>query len=103
MEVIFETFKAPMTFQKFDFQKLVSQKSPTPLSHFENIIFEMSNKEKFKNSQTTCYFVIKPGAHGRRPHAPGFLKLLWFTCQYVCVSVCVSAPEGINNRWHDMV
>ena len=32
-------------------------------------------------------------------HAPGFLKLLWFTRWYVCVS----APEGINNQWPDMV
>ena len=26
---------------------------------------------------------------------PGSLKLLWFTCWYVCVS----APEVINNQW----
>ena len=50
-----------------------------------------------------------------RPRAPGFLKLFWFMCWYVCVSVCLcicvsvylcvcaSAPEGINNQWHDMV
>ena len=43
-------------------------------------------------------------------YTPGFLKLLWFLCQYVyvrahvcvcvCVCVCVSvfAPEGINNQ-----
>ena len=24
-------------------------------------------------------------------------------CVYVCLSVCVSAPKGINNQWHDMV
>ena len=29
--------------------------------------------------------VFKPGTHGQRLHAPGFLKLLWFTCRYVCV------------------
>ena len=40
---------------------------------------------------------------GGRSRAPGFLKLLWFTCRYVCLSVCVSTPEGINNQWHDMV
>ena len=32
------------------------------------------------------------------PCAPGFLKLLWFAHRYVCVS----APEGINNQWHDI-
>ena len=32
-------------------------------------------------------------------HAPGFLKLLLFAHQYVCV--CVLAPEGINNQWCD--
>ena len=68
--------------------------------------------------------------HGWRPHAPGFLKLLWFSRRYVCVcvracvcvcvrvcvcvcvclsvrvsvcvSVCVSTPEGINNQWRDI-
>ena len=43
-------------------------------------------------------------AAGRR--APGFLKLLLFAlyaCVCVYVSVCVSAPEGINNQWRDMV
>ena len=34
---------------------------------------------------------------------PGFLKLLWFMCWYVCACVCVSTPEGINNQWRDMV
>ena len=28
-------------------------------------------------------------------HVTGFLKLLLFACQHVCV--CVSAPKGINN------
>ena len=28
---------------------------------------------------------VKPGARGRRPRAPGFLKLLWFARRYVCV------------------
>ena len=33
---------------------------------------------------------------------PGFLKL--FQCGHLCVCVCVSmsAPETINNQWHDM-
>ena len=34
--------------------------------------------------------VFKPGAHGLRPRAPGFLKLFWFARWYVCVCVCVS-------------
>ena len=37
-----------------------------------------------------CFFkIIKPGVRGRRPCAPGFLKLLWFARWYVCVCVCV--------------
>ena len=32
--------------------------------------------------------IIKPGARGRRPRAPGFLKLLWFARRYVCMFVC---------------
>ena len=43
--------------------------------------------------------LIKPGTRGQRLHAPGFLKLLWFTHWYACVS----SPEGINNQWRDMV
>ena len=37
-------------------------------------------------------------------HMPDFLKLLLCRCMHVCgfVSVCVSAPKGINNNWHDM-
>ena len=45
--------------------------------------------------------IIKPGARGRT-RAPGFLKLLWFACRYVCMCVYVSAPEAINNQWHDI-
>ena len=30
---------------------------------------------------------LKPGVCSRRLCAPGFLKLLWFVCRYVCVSV----------------
>ena len=33
--------------------------------------------------------IVKPGARGRRPRAPGFLKLLWFARRYVCVCMCV--------------
>ena len=33
--------------------------------------------------------IVKLGARGLRPRVPGFLKLLWFACQYVCVCVCV--------------
>ena len=55
----------------------------------------------------TTHILFKPGARGQRPRAPGFLKLLWFAHQYscvcVCLSVCVSVPEGINNQWRDMV
>ena len=29
-------------------------------------------------------------------HVPGFLKLFWFACQYVCV--CVSALKVINDQ-----
>ena len=38
---------------------------------------------------------------------PGFLKLLWLACRYVCMCVCmcvcVSATEAINNLWCNMV
>ena len=49
--------------------------------------------------------IVKLGVHGQRPHVPGFLRLLWIVCQYVCVrlSVCASTSKGINNQWHDMV
>ena len=30
-------------------------------------------------------------------HAPGFLKLVWCRCLYVCMFVRVSAPEAVNN------
>ena len=40
---------------------------------------------------------------GLWPRIPGFLKSFLLACRYVCMSVCVSAPEGINNQWHDMV
>ena len=34
-------------------------------------------------------------------NAPGTLKLLWFTHQYMCVCLCVR-PKGINNQWCDI-
>ena len=43
--------------------------------------------------------IFKPSTCGLWPFAPGFLKLLWFMCRYVCVS----APKAINNQWRDMV
>ena len=43
---------------------------------------------------------VKPGAHGLRLHAPGFLKSFLFACQYVCLCVC--PPQGINNQWCDI-
>ena len=39
--------------------------------------------------------------HKYGPRAHGFLKLLWFTHRYVCVCVCVSAPEDINYKLHE--
>ena len=42
--------------------------------------------------------IFKPRTHGLWPHTPGFLKSLLFTHQYVCVFVCVSAPEAIQNK-----
>ena len=30
----------------------------------------------------------------------GFLKLLWFTCQYVCVSVCPPPQVLITIQWY---
>ena len=47
---------------------------------------------------TTTLQFFKPGACGQRPCVPGFLKLLWFTRRYVCVST----PEAINNQWRDI-
>ena len=33
---------------------------------------------------------------GWMPSTPGFLKLLWFVCQYVCVFVCVSVCPSLR-------
>ena len=41
------------------------------------------------------HFLNQLRARGWR--APGFLKLLLSGSQYVCVDVCVSAPEAMNN------
>ena len=53
----------------------------------------------------TGLFLLLLACHtacGQRPRAPGFLKLFWFARRYVCVCVCVSAPEAINNQWRDI-
>ena len=34
------------------------------------------------------FIIFKLAMSGLRPHAPGFLKLLWLAHQYVCLSVC---------------
>ena len=47
--------------------------------------------------------VFKPGVLGLRPCMPSFLKSFLLVHWYVCMSVCVSAPEDINNQWYDMV
>ena len=76
------------------------------LYSFINLIYILLKDEIV---QALVNNVFKPDARGRRPHAPGFLKLLWFTHRCTCVSVCafvcvcVSALEGINNQWCDMV
>ena len=61
----------------------------------------------------TTFEIFKLGVRGRM-RAPGFLKLLWFSRQYVCVCVCVcvrvcvcvcvrvSTLKGINNQWRDI-
>ena len=48
---------------------------------------------KCLNIHFSCF--IKPGAHGRRPRVPGFLKLFrprTSVCLCVCVCVCVCPP-----------
>ena len=62
---------------------------------------------------TQLYSILKKEQHSIRMHSikgsvhcvvhspvqgPGFTLSLWF----MCVSVCVSTPEGINNQWHDI-
>ena len=44
--------------------------------------------------------LVKPGARGLRARA-WFLEIA-LVCALVCMCVCVSAPEGINNQWHDI-
>ena len=56
-----------------------------PYSIDGNITVEMSPQciaENFNN-------IFKPGL-------PGFLKLIWHGRLYVCMFVCVSAPEAIG-------
>ena len=59
-------------------------------------VFKVSQQGQ---SHKVFSYHFKPGTCGLWQHVPGFLKLLWFAHQYVCVS----APKGINNQWHDMV
>jgi len=42
---------------------------------------------------------------GRRPARDWFFEIAFVrdVCMRVCVCVCVSAPEAINNQWRDMV
>ena len=68
---------------------------------FHRLSSVQKHLEKPSPSDEPDYF-FKPRMHGRRPRAPGFLKLLWSTCRYACVCVCVSAPEAINNQWYDI-
>ena len=52
---------------------------------------------------TNTIFLNQARTSRRLAHAPGFLKLiLCGSSVCVCVFVCVSAPEAINNYWHDM-
>ena len=50
---------------------------------------------KFEDSQQE--FIFKPGARLVLEIDPVHER------QYVCVCVCVSAPEAINNQWRDVV
>ena len=43
------------------------------------------------------FHIIKPGTCQQQASAPGFFKLFLCGRLYVCVFVCVSAPEAINN------
>ena len=45
--------------------------------------------------------IFKPGAHGQRQCAPGFLKLLWFARQYVCVCPPLRAFITSGVIWRD--
>ena len=38
----------------------------------------------------TWLCLFRPGTRSQRPRMPGFLKLLWSTCQYACVCLCLS-------------
>ena len=50
------------------------------------------------------HFEIHALARSKK-RAIGLLKLLYyvyFVCEYMCVCVCLPAPEAINNQWYDM-
>ena len=51
------------------------------------------NKDSSLRNAQQCLQIIR--------YVCGFLKLLWFMHQCMCVSVCVP-PKGINNQWRDM-
>ena len=64
-------------------------------------------KEGFKRKTTVkihfrAFLSVDKLLANRQIHK-SFLKLFLFVRWYVCMFVCVSAPEGINNQWHDMV
>ena len=54
--------------------------------------------------ETTNDQIFKPGMRGLRLRTPGFLKLLWFTHWYVCVSVCLPPRPLITSGviWCDI-
>ena len=58
-----------------------------------------STSVAFSIKSTDTDLLIKSGAHQPQAGAPGFLVLLLSAnvCMRVCVFVCVSAPEAINN------
>ena len=43
-------------------------------------------------------YIFKPGARSQRPCTSGFLKLLWFARQCVCVCVCVCVRARVCVR-----
>ena len=75
-------------------------------------IFMISNYKPLPSSfhsQLVDYTVIMYGqtlllnqAHAGLPACTWFLNIVSVRT-YVCVCVCVSAPEAINNQWHDVV
>ena len=58
----------------------------------------------FRNAENLEFIISKPGTHGQRSRAPGFLKLLWFACRYACVSMCLPPRALITSGmiWCDV-